>query len=330
MAVCSGMELIAERGGHAPVGFDAGTSAAAGPSEAQATAERREQEAAEAERKTPGRGSAESGSSGGEGRSVGTQPACGTTPSEVEYAAYGSDSECDEVRSLSLSEEGPVYSKLCQWRMGAPDPIAMISEGQHTAIGDSDTDDELERSMGSTDPQGSDKSLAMTRIGVTMERMLLSKPGADSQEDALSELLYPILSKITNRLEVQSEQEQGSSAALRGFPGRPPTVQATKVPAIRSGESGAPSRYSSADEGPSLTLSHVTLSPHGRGPERWPVSARSDVSIGSRCSAFTSLSSPSSASGSLLSSPRARSRALTSSVSMPAGSLPSLSSHGRH
>ena len=68
-----------------------------------------------------------------------------------------------------------------------------------------------------------------------------------------------------------------------------------------------------------LALSEVRLVHDGGGEQR-PTSTRSDVSIGSMCSAFTSLSS--SASGSQLNSPRGAARTLTTSASMPAGTFP--------
>lgn len=77
----------------------------------------------------------------------------------------------------------------------------------------------------------------------------------------------------------------------------------------------------------SPVASQVELCARDPDRERRPTSCRSDVSIGSMCSAFTSLSSPSSASGSLLSSPRLRPRNLTASASMPAGTFSSLVRH---
>eukprot|EP00310_Coccolithus_braarudii_P002572 CAMPEP_0183373626 /NCGR_PEP_ID=MMETSP0164_2-20130417/111968_1 /TAXON_ID=221442 /ORGANISM="Coccolithus pelagicus ssp braarudi, Strain PLY182g" /LENGTH=349 /DNA_ID=CAMNT_0025550543 /DNA_START=27 /DNA_END=1073 /DNA_ORIENTATION=+ len=49
----------------------------------------------------------------------------------------GSDGEeCDEVRSLLSGEEGPVLAKYSHGRgaAGAPDPVAMLSDGQRKAI----------------------------------------------------------------------------------------------------------------------------------------------------------------------------------------------------
>jgi hypothetical protein len=262
MAVCSGMELIAERGGmSAPSGSlgggavpTPGASAEAGPSgqwdnkpeTARASSGLREM---------------------GSGVAAAPAPAAAArVMAAPEFASHGSDSECDEVRSLSLSEEGPVYSRLCRWRdaMRAPDPIAMISEGQHCAI-DVEEEDEFERSV------GSGTSAATTRFAAAAAGSPPGKPSAATQEDALSELLSPILSKISNRLDILPEMGAGwthtAAPRLIGASGpRPATmVQATKVKALHSAE-----WHAARGDGDALPLSHVRLFPHARHPARTP------------------------------------------------------------
>jgi hypothetical protein len=242
MAVCSGMELIAERGAiSAPSGsLGAGCSAAGDPAPG-ASAGAGAAAVGHWDETDPAVGSARASPGVREtGSGAAAAPAASSrTECAVQFASHGSDSECDEVRSLSLSEEGPVYSRLCRWRdaMRAPDPIAMISEGQHCAI-DAEEEDELERSV------GSGTSAATTRIagGAGHAGSPSGKPPAASHEDALSELLSPILSKISNRLEILPEMgagwtEEATPRLIGASWPRPATVvQATKVKAVHSAE----------------------------------------------------------------------------------------------
>ena len=229
MAVCSGMELIAERGAMSASSDSPIICGAAGVVQT-ANAEVLLTCAAV----DVGEGGAGAHGAGEAG-----------VDTAVEFAAYGSDSECDEVRSLSLSEDGPVYSRIYHWRdsMRAPDPIAMISDGQHSALdGEESEEDELERSV------GSGTSAATTRLaidGVCARGTREHKLAATSQEDALSELLSPILSKITNRLEILPELDAGWMEAPpqvdRAAAPRPvQRVQATKVKAVRSVDDALP------------------------------------------------------------------------------------------
>lgn len=301
MAVCSGMELIAERGAGAAMG----AAAAVGPQTfAEAvlttkTTQQRFDQQIQQQQQQPGPGRARAGEAADTRRSKKSVASC-------DSAAHGSDSECDEVRSLSLSEEGPVYSRSCNWRlMRAPDPIAMLSNGQHKAArvdGESSGDELLDESAdGSLPRNDSDRSIATTRIGGV----------GGGAEESLSGILAPILSKITSDLDMVAERA-GEGAGRR----LPTRVPATKpAPERRKpGERRAPAAGDVA-----LALSEVRLVHDGGGEQR-PTSTRSDVSIGSMCSAFTSLSS--SASGSQLNSPRGAARTLTTSASMPAGTFP--------
>ena len=304
MAVCSGMELIAERGAGAAMG----AAAAVGPqtfAEAVLTTKTTQQRFdQQIQQQQPWPGRARAGEAADTRRSKKSVASC-------DSAAHGSDSECDEVRSLSLSEEGPVYSRSCNWRlMRAPDPIAMLSNGQHKAArvdGESSGDELLDESAdGSLPRNDSDRSIATTRIGGGAKG---ASPAG--KEESLSGILAPILSKITSDLDVVAERA-GEGAGRR----LPTRVPATKpAPERRKpGERRAPAAGDVA-----LALSEVRLVHDGGGEQR-PTSTRSDVSIGSMCSAFTSLSS--SASGSQLNSPRGAARTLTTSASMPAGTFP--------
>mmetsp|Transcript_5364 Transcript_5364/g.15918 ORF Transcript_5364/g.15918 Transcript_5364/m.15918 type:complete len:561 (+) Transcript_5364:111-1793(+) len=307
MAVCSGMELIAERGAGAAMG----AAAAVGPQTfAEAvlttkTTQQRFDQQIQQQQQQPWPGRARAGEAAADTRRSKKSVA------SCDSAAHGSDSECDEVRSLSLSEEGPVYSRSCNWRlMRAPDPIAMLSNGQHKAArvdGESSGDELLDESAdGSLPRNDSDRSIATTRIGGGAKG---ASPAG--KEESLSGILAPILSKITSDLDVVAERA-GEGAGRR----LPTRVPATKpAPERRKpGERRAPAAGDVA-----LALSEVRLVHDGGGEQR-PTSTRSDVSIGSMCSAFTSLSS--SASGSQLNSPRGAARTLTTSASMPAGTFP--------
>lgn len=267
MAVCSGMELIAERGAmSAPSGSVGGGCGAAGdttpcasvePGTAAAAAGKWDEADPAAETARASSGVREMGAG-----AVDKPAAAAPAMAAAEFASHGSDSECDEVRSLSLSEEGPIYSRLCRWRdaMRAPDPIAMISEGQHCAI-DAEEEEEFERSV------GSGTSAATTRIagGAGHAGSPSGKPSASTQEDALSELLSPILSKISNRLEILPEiaagwTERAAPCLIGASQPRPATmVQATKVKALHSTEWPA-----ARVDGDALPLSHVRLAPSSR------------------------------------------------------------------
>jgi len=295
MAVCSGMELIAERGAGAAMGAAAAVSPqtfAEAVLTTKTTQQRFDQQIQQQQQPWPGRARAGEAETRRSKKSV------------ASCDLYCSDSECDEVRSLSLSEEGPVYSRSCNWRpMRAPDPIAMLSNGQRKAArvdGESSGDELLDESADGSFPRNdSDRSIATTRIG------------GGANEESLSGILAPILTKITSDLDMVAER--AGEGAVRRLPTR---VPATKpAPERRKpGERRAPAAGDVA-----LALSEVRLVHDGGGKQR-PTSTRSDVSIGSMCSAFTSLSS--SASGSQLNSPRGAARTLTTSASMPAGTFP--------
>jgi len=220
--------------------------------------------------------------------------------SRADGGDQGSDSECDEVRSLSLSEDGPVVSKSAAARakkercVEAPDPIAMLSDGQYSATSTDHT------------PNDSDHSAAATRldIGHSGERSNSKSPS----HELLTDFLSPILSKLnvgeSYRLEVVPEQADSPS----GISGQRPSatqVTATKVKALRGGA------HSTME---ALNLAQVKL-PAETDTQR-PLSARSDVSIGSACSAFSSFSSPSCSTSDTV-SPRNPNRSLTGTVSMP-------------
>jgi len=223
-------------------------------------------------------------------------PAASPTPDQ------GSDSECDEVRSLSLSEEGPVMHASHRSHHGlqrdalAPDPIAMLSDGQLTAVGPPYTRAFSDYDNGT--PVGdSDDSAATTRLE--------EASGRSPQHDVL-DTLAPVFSKLKNQLAVVPEQAAGLASHRTH---RQVRVPATKVKA-RRGDSVTMQ---------ALSLAQVSLSKEPEHPPR-PLSARSDISIGSALSAFSSWSSPASPPYSHTTSPRVsagRGRSLTMTSSMP-------------
>jgi len=210
----------------------------------------------------------------------------------------GSDEECDEVRSLSLSEEGPV---ICKYPMGrgaadAPDPIAMLSDGQRKAI-----DSSTELDEGDLAAPDSDRSAATTRL----DDPLGSSTAERSSNHDLLNALAPLFSKLSNQLEVVPEQ---AAALAKGG------CHATRKAAVRV----KPQRASANIQ--ALNLSQVRLPSDSDSPRPFSPT-RSDISIGSAQSAFSSWSSPCNSTGSFSASPRNRQpgagRGLTATASMP-------------
>ena len=254
-----------------------------------------------------------------------------------------SDGEChgedDEVRSLSLSEDGPVIRRSLSEQFGrrgmrgpAPDPLAMLSDGQHKSLEKQQllaqtqlrplalADDPAQPTAATflrraaSEPRSasepsslneeSDRSAAITHVRRPSKDDEIEEERYFSQ-NAIFEHLTPILSKVAGQhLEVVQEQEGAAAAAQRRCTA--PQVKATRVRALRG---------SSSLESFGLTEERIdALNAIERSVAR-PQSARSDVSFGSAASAF---SPPSSASGSLPGcSPRARTRTLTAAQSLP-------------
>lgn len=263
-----------------------------------------------------------------------------------DHMSDGEGHEDDEVRSLSLSEDGPVIcrsfgcSSLERSRC-APDPIAMLSDGQHKlydhlACSDGGLEDvrsgglpaqqtlsepmlhEQGSDRSGATPNDSDRSGASTHLASALERTDADWGGNDtvlaaghmSPHDGYTtafEHLTPILSKMAGHLEVVQENTDADTSRSRSERG----VGGLRVPATRV----RALRCSSSLE--SLNLSEVHLRDNA---ETRPQSARSDVSFGSASSAFTCLSSSTSGSHNplnTLSPPAHVRRSLTGTVSMP-------------
>lgn len=273
-------------------------------------------------------------------------------------------SDDDEVLSLSLSVDGPVIrrslSEPCEQarNVHAPDPIAMLSDGQRKAMlvlreglvpmldvpalevptspppigriaaggqvlqdGTDSSPRGSNQSVPSSAPDESDNSAAPTQLDIM---------APVAEEAALLTSLIPILSKVTGRHALPQQRPQpqkpkphssqqsqppppqpgqlevvleatASPAATSAVVHPVHPVPTTRVRALRYGRTNVQA----------LDLSQLTLRDAPLEDPR-PLSARSDVSFGSACSAFSKYSSA-SGSSSQLASPRG----LTGTVSMP-------------
>jgi len=254
----------------------------------------------------------------------------------VDQSSDGEGHEDDEVRSLSLSEDGPVIRRFppggaLEDSRCAPDPIAMLSDGQrHLTDRFARRDVELSVSadqlheqgsdLSSTTPIDSDQSAAFTQVAVTSEptdgqgkgRCCMPRERQGSEREVpnvgfsnVFEHLTPILSKVAGNLEAVQENADVTRERSHSVTGGM-QVQATRVRALRC---------SSSVE--SLNLSEVQLCDN---PETRSRGARSDISFGSESSAFTCLSSSTSGSHSTfpgLPFGAHRHRPLKETVSMP-------------
>ena len=209
-----------------------------------------------------------------------------------------------EVRSLSLSEDGPVIARALSERerkTAAPDPIAMLTHGQHH-VGDLDRAEQRgEKQNGSSDLSAAGTESAPLEVH------------AESHEQSLCRNLLPILQPIFEKTAELSGSEPAGAAA--------PTYQ-QRLGSSRSGvrvKKVRPVR-SSRDGGSSLTLADLKTAgrsdPIANLASVGLVASRSELSFGSEYSAFTSVSSPSSQSGSKDSTPL-HGRGLTGVASMP-------------
>ncbi|KAL1495726.1 hypothetical protein AB1Y20_016593 [Prymnesium parvum] len=233
-----------------------------------------------------------------------------------ELPSDGEGHEDDEVRSLSLSEDGPVIRRphsatiaSLDRSRAAPDPIAMLSDGDLSAL-------PAFREHVDAAEHDSDRSGATTQLALAAEEPSSAEyAGAASPPHGASsppgdyahvfERLTPLLSKMACHLEVVLENADAHTELARARSEGGVKVPTTRVRAMRCSASVE-----------SLNLSEVHLHKHA---ETRPQSARSDVSFGSASSAFTCLSSSTSGSHPLSPDLRAR-RSLTGTVSMP--SLP--------
>lgn len=232
-----------------------------------------------------------------------------------------------EVRSLSLSEDGPDFTRELSERerrrsdeTAAPDPIAMLSHTRDREPGDGKKNGSSDLSAAGTEsaPYPVD---AATREG----------GAAESHEQGVFRNLLPILQPIFEKTAELSGSEP-AGAPGHTFLASPPTkvrhAPPTKVRPVRSssgntldlaqlktaGKGGDPlAKLTKADSSP------VNVLGGGAGGKVPPpvVRSTSELSFGSEYSAFTSVSSPSSQGGSKDAAPR-HARGLTGVASMPA------------
>ena len=214
-----------------------------------------------------------------------------------------------EVRSLSLSEDGPVISRELSDRerqTAAPDPIAML-ERSGPEYGSS------EKKNGSSDLSAAGTESAPADMGAA---------GAESHEQSLCRNLLPILQPIFEKTaELSGSEPAGASDATfrqRLAPMRhaPPT----KVRPVKSLSGGTTAlnlaELKAAGSRGDAALANLSKERRASHPD---VGTRSELSFGSEYSAFTSVSSPSSQgalSSSNHSTPR-HGRGLTGVASMP-------------
>lgn len=160
--------------------------------------------------------------------------------------------------------------------------------------------DELEDELGLGLQNDSDHSAATTRMELdgNTDPCARSPPNLGQE---IADMCSPIMSKVGSlALEAVPEQSNAPGGAL-------PTTKLRKVPSTKL----KPLPALAADSKGALHLSQVKLACDDTAR---PPSARSDVSIGSACSAFSSYSG--STSGSHVTSPRCR--GLKTSASTPA------------
>jgi len=233
------------------------------------------------------------------------------------------DGEDLEVRSLSLSEDGPVITRELSERAkqtAAPDPIAMLTHGQMHA-GARETYGSSEDKNGS-----SDLSAAGT------ESAPADMAHAESHEQSLCRNLLPILQPIFEKTaEHLGSEPAGAAGSPFQQPHAPPAGSMRHAPPTKVRPVRAPAKSSRAS---GMTLSLAELKTAGsrgdaalanlakdRRVSPREVGTRSELSLGSEYSAFTSVSSPSSQSGSKSGSKDAtprHGRGLTGVASMPA------------
>jgi hypothetical protein len=243
----------------------------------------------------------------------------------------GSDDETLEnleVRSLSLSEDGPMIARTFSERQrmtAAPDPIAMLTHGQQHA-GDLEPKHKEQKEQTDKEQTGS-SGHGSTDLSAAGTENAPGGSGADAQaeshEQSLCRNLLPILLPIFEKTaELSASDPAGDSAAGTTYQqrfstrsGPPPTK--VRVKSSRAGRGGRTldlAELQTAGRRGDAALANLASasSPDGRGF----VAVRSEFSLGSEHSAFTSVSSPSSQAGSKDSTPRGRS-GLRGVASMP-------------
>jgi hypothetical protein len=244
----------------------------------------------------------------------------------------GSDDETLEnleVRSLSLSEDGPMIARTFSERQrmtAAPDPIAMLTHGQQHA-GDLEPkhkehkeqkEQKDKEQTGSSGHGSTDLSAAGTENAPGGSG---SDAQAESHEQSLCRNLLPILLPIFEKTaELSASDPAGDSAAGTTYQqrfstrsGPPPTKVRVKSSRARGRTLDLAELQTAGRRGDAALANLASASsPDGRGF----VAVRSEFSLGSEHSAFTSVSSPSSQGGSKDSTPRGRS-GLRGVASMP-------------
>ena len=210
-----------------------------------------------------------------------------------------------EVRSLSLSEDGPMIARAFSERQrmtAAPDPIAMLTHGQQHA-GDLEPSDDKE-------PKEHNGSSDLSAAGTE------NAPGdahSESHEQSLCRNLLPILLPIfekTAELSYNDPAEAAGTTYQQRFSARsgpPPTKVRVKSSRAR-GRTLDLAELKTAGRRGDNALANLAASGF--------VAVRSEFSFGSEHSAFTSVSSPSSQSGSANTTPR-HARGLKGVASMP-------------
>lgn len=244
----------------------------------------------------------------------------------------GSDDETLEnleVRSLSLSEDGPMIARTFSERQrmtAAPDPIAMLTHGQQHA-GDLEPkhkehkehkEQKDKEQTGSSGHGSTDLSSAGTENAPGSSG---SDAQAESHEQSLCRNLLPILLPIFEKTaELSASDPAGDSAAGTTYQqrfstrsGPPPTKVHVKSSRARGRTLDLAELQTAGRRGDAALANLASASsPDGRGF----AAVRSEFSLGSEHSAFTSVSSPSSQAGSKDSTPRGRS-GLRGVASMP-------------
>ena len=252
----------------------------------------------------------------------------------------GSDDETLEnleVRSLSLSEDGPMIARTISERQrmtAAPDPIAMLTHGQQHAGDFEPKHKELkkEHKEHKDKEQTGSSGLGSTDLSAADTENAPGGPASDAQaeshEQSLCRNLLPILLPIFEKTaELSASDPAGDSAADTTYQqrfstrsGPPPTKVRVKSSRARGRTLDLAELQTAGKRGDAALANLASASsPDGRGF----VAVRSEFSLGSEHSAFTSVSSPSSQGGSKDSTPRG----LTSSGLRGVASMPTLQQH---
>jgi len=237
----------------------------------------------------------------------------------------GSDDETLEnleVRSLSLSEDGPMIARSFSERQrmtAAPDPIAMLSNGQQHA-GMTDHEPKHKEGKDHKEHNGSSDLSAAGTENANAPGGGSGGPGFDahsnltaeteSQEQSLCRNLLPILLPIFEKTaELSASDPAGDSAAgsnttyqqrFSTRSGPPPTKVRVRSSRARGGRTLDLAELQTAGRRGDAALANLAEATNASGF----VAVRSEFSLGSEHSAFTSVSSPSSQSGSKDSTPR--------------------------